>query len=50
LDVTEILRAAPKRGEPLRLLLRAEPGEGEGVLIATGASGGELPRLELYFQ
>jgi hypothetical protein len=50
LDVTEIVRVPPKRGEPLRLLLRAEPGEGAGVLIATGASGGELPRLELYFQ
>lgn len=50
LDVTEILRVPPERGEPLRLLLRAEPGEGEGVLIATGVSGGELPRLELYFQ
>ena len=50
LDVTEILRVPPKRGEPLRLLLRAEPGEGEGVLIATGASGGAVPRLELYFQ
>lgn len=49
LDVTQILRVPPKRGEPLRLLLRAEPGEGEGVLIATGASGGALPRLELYF-
>ena len=49
-DVTEILRAAPERGEPLRLLLRAEPGEGEGVLLATGAFGGSAPRLELYFQ
>lgn len=50
LDVTELLQVRSERGEPLRLLLRAEPGEGEGVLIATGASGGELPRLELYFQ
>lgn len=49
-DVTEILRAPPQRGQPLRLLLHAGPGEGEGVLIATGASGGQLPRLELYFQ
>jgi hypothetical protein len=32
------------------LLLRAEPGEGEGVLLATGASGGETPRLEMYWQ
>jgi hypothetical protein len=50
LDVTEILRVRSERGEPLRLLLRAEPGDGEGVLIATGASGGDVPRLELYFQ
>jgi hypothetical protein len=49
-DVTQILQARTKRGEPLRLLLRAEPGDGEGVLIATGASGGEAPRLELYWQ
>jgi hypothetical protein len=49
-DVTPIVRAQTKRGEPLRILLRAEPGDGEGVLIATGASGGETPRLELYFQ
>jgi hypothetical protein len=50
LDVTEILRAHSKRGEPLRLLLRAEPGDGEGISIATGAAGGEAPRLELYWQ
>jgi hypothetical protein len=50
LDVTEILRVPPSRGEPLRLLLRAEPGAGEGMLIATGAAGGAPPRLELYFQ
>jgi hypothetical protein len=50
LDVTEIVRVPAQPGEPLRLLLRAEPGDGEGVLIATGASGGERPRLELYFQ
>jgi hypothetical protein len=49
-DVTQILQARARRGEPLRLLLRAEPGDGEGVLIATGASGGEAPRLELYWQ
>jgi hypothetical protein len=49
-DVTRILQAPSKRGEPLRILLRAEPGDGEGVLIATGASGGETPRLELYWQ
>jgi hypothetical protein len=49
-DVTEILRAHARRREPLRLLLRAEPGDGEGVLIATGASGGETPRLEIYWQ
>lgn len=50
LDVTEILLARAKRGEPLRLLVRAEPGEGEGISIATGAAGGEGPRLELYWQ
>jgi hypothetical protein len=52
LDVTEILlaRAKAKRGDPLRLLLRAEPGDGEGISIATGAAGGEAPRLELYWQ
>jgi hypothetical protein len=50
LDVTEILLAPAKRGEPLRLLLRAEPGDGEGISIATGAAGGEAPRLELYWQ
>jgi hypothetical protein len=49
-DVTEILLAHARRREPLRLLLRAEPGDGEGVLLATGASGGESPRLEIYWQ
>jgi len=49
-DVTAILLARGKRGEPLRLLVRAEPGEGEGISIATGAAGGEAPRLELYWQ
>jgi hypothetical protein len=48
--VTEILLARAKRGEPLRLMLRAEPGDAEGVSIATGAAGGEAPRLELYWQ
>lgn len=50
LDVTELVRARGRDGEPLRLVVRAEPGEGEGVLIATGAAGGEAPRLELYFR
>ena len=50
LDVTEIFLARAERGEPLRLLLRAEPGDGEGISIATGAAGGEAPRLELYWQ
>lgn len=49
-DVTSIVRAAASPSEPLRLLLRAEPGDGEGVLIATGAFGAEAPRLELYFE
>jgi hypothetical protein len=50
LDVTEILRAQTKPGQPLRLLLRAEPGEAEPVLVETGAAGGAAPRLEAYFQ
>jgi hypothetical protein len=50
IDVTEILQARSKAGEPLCLLVRAEPAEGEGVLIATGAAGGEAPRLELYWE
>jgi hypothetical protein len=50
LDVTEILRVHDPSHGPLRLLVRAEPGEGAGVLIATGASGGVAPRLELYWQ
>ena len=50
LDVTELLRAETKPGEPLRLLLRAEPDEGEPVLVATGAAGGNAPRLEAYWE
>jgi hypothetical protein len=50
IDVTEILRARSRPGEPLCLLVRAEPAEGEGVLIATGAAGGDPPRLELYWE
>ncbi len=50
LDVTELLRAATKPGEPLRLLLRAEPGSGEPVLVETGAAGGATPRLEAYWE
>jgi hypothetical protein len=50
LDVTAIVLARSKRGEPLIILLRAEPGDGEGISIATGAAGGEGPRLELYWQ
>jgi hypothetical protein len=49
-DITDILLVRAKRGEPVRLLLRAEPGDGEGISIATGAAGGEAPRLELYWQ
>jgi hypothetical protein len=49
-DVTELVRALRKSGEPLRLLLRAEPGDRESVLIATGASGGDSPKLELYYR
>lgn len=50
LDVTELLRAEAKPGEPLRLLLRAEPGKAEPVLVATGAAGGAAPRLEAYWE
>jgi len=50
LDVTELVRAESKPGEPLRLLLRAEPGEAEPVLVATGAAGGAAPRLEAYWE
>jgi hypothetical protein len=50
IDVTELVRARRKAGEPLRLLLRSEPSDGESVLIATGASGGDAPRLELYYR
>jgi hypothetical protein len=49
LDVTELLRAQ-KPDEPLRLLLRAEPGSGEPVLVETGAAGGSAPRLETYWE
>jgi hypothetical protein len=48
LDVTALVRAERKVGEPLRLLLRAEPSSAEPVLLATGAAGGAAPRLEIY--
>ena len=48
LDVTELVRAESKPGEPLRLLLRAEPEASEPLLIETGAAGGAAPRLEAY--
>ena len=50
LDVTELVRAERKPGEALRLLLRAEPGAGEPLLVATGAAGGAAPRLEAYWE
>jgi hypothetical protein len=50
LDVTELLRAERKPNEPVRLLLRAEPGAGEPLLVATGAAGGAAPRLEAYWE
>jgi len=49
LDVTELLRAETKPGEPVRLLLRAEPDAAEPLLIETGAAGGAAPRLESYW-
>lgn len=50
LDVSELLRAESKPGEPLRLLLRAEPNAAEPVLLQTGAAGGAAPRLEAYWE
>lgn len=50
LDVTELVRAQTKPDEPLRILLRAEPGEGAPVLLETGAAGGSAPRLEQYWE
>jgi hypothetical protein len=50
LDVTELVRAESKPGEPLRLLLRAEPGASEPLLVETGAAGGAAPRLEVYWE
>ena len=50
LDVTELLRAESKPGEPLRLLLRAEPDAAEPMLVETGAAGGAAPRLEVYWE
>lgn len=50
IDVTELVRAPRKAGEPLRLMLRSEPNASESVLIATGASGGDAPKLELYYR
>lgn len=48
LDVTELGRTnAP--GQPLRILLRAEPSAGAPVLVETGAAGGAAPRLEAYW-
>lgn len=49
-DVTELVRAHGRDRDALRLLLRAEPGDGEGVPIATGAAGGSTPRLEVYWR
>lgn len=49
-DVTELVRAQNKPDEPLRLLLRAEPGAGAPVLLQTGAAGGVAPRLEQYWE
>jgi hypothetical protein len=50
LDVTEIVRAETKPGEPLRLILRAEPDARESLLLETGATGGAAPRLEVYWE
>jgi hypothetical protein len=50
LDVTELVRAQSKPGEPLRIQLRAEPNADEPMLVETGAGAGQGPRLELYYQ
>jgi hypothetical protein len=50
LDVTEIVRARSRQDEPVRVLLRAEPGVGAPVLLHTGAAGGQGPRLEAYWE
>jgi hypothetical protein len=50
LDVTELLLAERKLGEPLRILLRAEPVADEPVWVATGAAGGTAPRVETYWE
>ena len=50
LGVTEIVRAETKPGEPLRMLLRAEPDAAESLSIETGAAGGGIPRLEAYWE
>jgi len=49
LDVTQLVRAQAKPGVPLRILLRAEPGGREPLLIQTGAAGGAAPELEAYW-
>lgn len=49
LDVREIVLAQSEAAR-LCLLLRAEPTAPEPVLVATGASGGTAPRLDLYWQ
>jgi hypothetical protein len=50
LDVTELLKAQNKPGQPLCLLLRAEPAGAAPLLIETGAAGGAAPRLETYWE
>lgn len=50
LDVSELVSAPRKAGEPLRMLLRAEPNAAEPVLLETGAFSGRAPRLELYWE
>lgn len=50
LDVTELARAQTKSGEPLRILLRAEPTGAEPILVQTGVGSGAAPLLEAYWQ
>jgi hypothetical protein len=50
LDVTELALAETKSGEPLRVLLSAEPRGAEPIFVQTGVAGGAAPLLEAYWK
>jgi hypothetical protein len=50
LDVSDLVNAPRKAGEPLTVLLRSEPDGPAEVLLETGASSGRAPRLDLYWE